>query len=198
MELTQEVNLGVLIGRRQAFSSVAARCTAAEVVQMKEIHDTKAYLRLAEDWESFCPEFLQMSHDKANKQIQLLENFGPTYFEVAQLTRISPETYRAIAPAIQDQKLHHNGEAIALIPENAEKVGAAVREMRKTVTVKRGKAAPPAASPAPENPVSEMNRRCSRLAMELDSMRKTNAGAVRAAILVLRMRLSEIERLMEV
>jgi hypothetical protein len=197
MEMTQETILGVLLGRRQAFSAVAARCTAAEVVQMKEIHDSKVYLRLAADWDSFCQEFLQMSHDKVNKQIHLLEVHGPTYFEVAQLTRISPDTYRAIAPAIHDQKLHHNGEEIALTHENAAKVGAVVRELRKTVTVKRAKPAQPP-EPEPEDPIRAMNLRCARLARELDGARKTHREAVRAAVLFLRMRLSDIERLMEV
>ena len=196
MEMTQEMTLGVLLGRRQAFSAVAGRCTAAEVVQMKEIHDSKAYLRFADDWESFCQGYLHMSHDKADKQIHLLEVHGPTYFEVAQLTRISPDTYRAIAPAIHDQKLHHNGEEIALTQDNAAKVGAVVRELRKTVTVKRVKPAPPPAET--EDPIRAMNLRCARLARELDGARKTHREAVRAAVLFLRMRLSDIERLMEV
>jgi hypothetical protein len=124
-----------LLGRREAFGIVAARCSAAEAAQIKELRDSKAYLEVAADWREFTPKYLQMSHDSADRIIRNLEEFGPTYFEVAQFTRISPATYRAIAPSIDDQGLHHNGEAIKLIPENAQKVASAVAEMRKTITV---------------------------------------------------------------
>jgi hypothetical protein len=52
----------------------------------------------------------------------------PAYFELAQLTRISPEAYRPIAPAVTSQAICLNGEAIALVAENAGKVAAAARE----------------------------------------------------------------------
>jgi hypothetical protein len=43
-----------------------------------------------------------------------LEEFGPAYLELCQLKRVSPETYRAIAPHIENGVLHHNGEALEL------------------------------------------------------------------------------------
>lgn len=134
-----------LLGRREAFSMIAARCSAAEAAQLKELRDSKAYVEVEPDWREFAPKHLHMSYDSANRIIRNLEEFGPSYFDVAQFTRISPEAYRAIAPSIRDQALHHNGEAIALIPENAEKVATAVTDMRKTIPVKK-KAAPPAPS----------------------------------------------------
>lgn len=38
------------------------------------------------------------------------------------MTRVSPETFRAIAPNIEDGMLHYNGEAIELNTENSRKV----------------------------------------------------------------------------
>jgi hypothetical protein len=35
------------------------------------------------------------------------QEFGPDYFELAQLTHISADTYRALAPSIQDGALAH-------------------------------------------------------------------------------------------
>jgi hypothetical protein len=190
MEMTKEMILGVLLGRRQAYSAVAARCSAAEVLHMKEIRDSKVYLELCPDWESFCATHLHMSDDTANRQIRLLENYGPTYFDIAQLTRISPATYRAIAPAIEENKLNYNGEAIALIPENAEKVSAAVAEMRKTITVKPAPEPPP-----PPDPVPTLQQRCIDLTLQIEEARRKNHRVeVRAALLYLLTRIDEIER----
>ena len=72
---------------------------------------------------------------EADRTIHLLDEFGPDYFDLSALTRISPETYRAIAPAVKDGELHLNGEAIPLKPENSLKVSAAVAETRRTIQV---------------------------------------------------------------
>jgi hypothetical protein len=125
---------------------VAARCSAADAQILRQVRDEKLYLALAKDWDEFCTSHLHMCRSNANRVIGLLNEFGPQYFEVAQLTRISPETYRAIAPSIQDGALHTDGEAIALIPENAEKISAAVAELRK----------PAPKPPAPSDPLAAL------------------------------------------
>ena len=129
-KISNDLDLGRLLGRREAFSVMAARCSAADATHLRQIREQKNYLE-CKDWGEFCGKYLHISKDTANRAIRLLEDFGPQYFELAQLTRISAETYRAIAPAIQDGKLHTEGEAIELIPENAEKVAAAVAVLRK-------------------------------------------------------------------
>jgi hypothetical protein len=186
----ENLNLDRLLGRREAFSVVAGRCTAAEAAQLREIRDKKLYLERAADWAEFCAQDLHMSKDSANRMIRNLEEFGPTYFVLAQLTQVSPTTYRAIAPSIHDEKLHHNGEAIALIPENAEKVAAAVAELRKTVTVK---------APPPDEDVATMvARECSELAgkIELTMPIMRYREQLRAAVYELRDRINRIEVLM--
>jgi hypothetical protein len=92
-----------------------------------------------------------MSKRSANQIIALFDEFGPSYFEVSQVTRISPETYRAIQPAIRDGALHHQGRAIALIEANSQEVAAAVAEIRKE------KQTPPA-STVPER-LSDIDKR---------------------------------------
>jgi len=131
--VNEQLNLARLLGRREAFSMVAARCSAADAQILRQVRDEKLYLAIARDWDEFCSSHLHMCRANANRLIGLLNEFGPQYFEIAQLTRISPETYRAIAPSIQDGALLKDGEAIALIPENAEKVAAAVAELRKPI-----------------------------------------------------------------
>jgi hypothetical protein len=62
-----------------------------------------------------------------------------SYFEIAQLTRISPETYRVIASFVSDGHLLHNGESIALNSANSRKVAA---EMRRELSATKDAARP--------------------------------------------------------
>jgi PHD/YefM family antitoxin component YafN of YafNO toxin-antitoxin module len=160
LKMSDDLSLGRLLGRREAFNLIAARCSAADAVLLRKIRDEKLYVDHAKDWEEFCREHLHTSKPNANRLIHILEEFGPQYFEVAQLTRISPKTYRAIAPSIRDQSLHHNGEAIALIPENAEKVAAAVAELRR----KEVEPAPPA------DPIPTVEKSCGELVRRLEEL----------------------------
>jgi len=158
--------------------------------------DKKLYLDYAKNFNEFCQKHFHTSKENATRLIRLLEEFGPTYFEVAQLTRISPATYRAIAPAIRDQTLHHNGEAIALIPENAGKVAAAVAEVRKTVTIK------PAVEPDPDapsdNPVRIAVQKCNEAVAAIEQVMGpgTHSACIHAALCYLRSRLSYMEMTM--
>lgn len=184
--MTDEMNLGRLLGQREAFQIVAARCSAADANLMREIRDGKLYEGHAEDWGDFCARYLHTSRENANRIIRLLDEFGPQYFEVAQLARISPATYRAIAPAIQNHAIEHNGESIMLVPENAEKVATAVAEMRKAVR--------PAAEPAPD-PLLAAERRADDLVAELAAMAERPADTLRlqATLGALITRLKRIE-----
>jgi hypothetical protein len=74
-----------------------------------------------------------------------------------QLTRITPEQYRAIAPAIRENNIHVDGQAIALIPENSDRVAAAVAELRQA-------AAPATAPPSSSGQrMAAIERRFDRL-----------------------------------
>jgi hypothetical protein len=61
------------------------------------LRENKLYKRVSPDWREFCDGYLNINRGQADHIIRLLDEFGPGYFELAQLTRISPETYRAIA-----------------------------------------------------------------------------------------------------
>ncbi len=153
------------------------------------MRDEKLYVNHAKDWGEFCVVYLHISRENADRIIRLLEEFGTTYFEVAQFTRISPATYRAIAPSIRDQALHHNGDAIALIPENAARVAAAVAELRKAA-----KPPAPAADP-PEDPVTRLERRCTEIVKELEEAVEWSGHSrqIQAVVCYLRQRIDRIE-----
>ncbi len=122
--------LGEMLGQRRAFGAVAGRCSAADAECMRRIRESKRYLQRSPSWVEFCPRYLGMSRQHADRIIRTLEQLGPEYFELAQLTRITPDQFRAIAPSIHDRAVHLRGEAIALIPENSGRLAVAVSELR--------------------------------------------------------------------
>jgi hypothetical protein len=127
------LELGVVLGQNHAFGLIAGRCSAAQADAIRHIREEKLFKKCTEKWDDFCPDYLKISRAEADRTIKLLDEFGPVYFEVAQLTRVSAQTFRAIAPAIHDGALHHNGEAIELNPENSRKVAAAVADLRRSI-----------------------------------------------------------------
>jgi hypothetical protein len=158
------LEFGKMIGRRQTFSQVAGKCSAADAECLKKTRDQKLYLGFAKSWEACCTKHIGMSRANAERIIGLLEEFGPAYFEVAQLTRVSPETFRQLAPSIHDGTLHHQGEAIALLPENAARVALVVGEHRKAVR-------PPRTLDAPVDArLDALEARCNRLLAEFEEL----------------------------
>src|SRR3974390_2597486 len=113
-EDVQLMELGFALGQNHTFGLLAGRCSAAQAQGIRRLREEKLYKRCCEKGDDFCPGYLKMSRAEADRIVRLLEEFGPAYFELSQLTRISPVVFRAIAPAVTDGVLHHNGEAIAL------------------------------------------------------------------------------------
>lgn len=151
-------DLGEMLGRRQAFGAIAGRCSAADAECLRRMRDQKLYLSRATSWNGFCPKFLGVTSRHANRIIRNLEEFGPSYFELSQVARITPEQFRAIAPAVHEQQIHSNGQAIALIPENSEKIAAAVAELRRGTEPKD----------APKNDhLAAVDRRCEQMLTEI-------------------------------
>ena len=132
-------DLREMLGRRRAFGAMAGRCSAADAECLRRMRDQKLYLSRATSWNGFCPKFLGITSRHANRIISHLEEFGRSYFDLAQVARITPQQFRAIAPAVHGQQIHANGQAIALIPQNSEKIAAAVAELRRE---KEGQGAP--------------------------------------------------------
>ena len=115
------LELGFALGQSHTFGFVAGRCSAAQAQGIRRLREQKVYKRCCEKWEDFCPRYLKMCRAEADRIIRLLDEFGPAYFELSQVTRMSPVIFRAIAPAVSDGVLHHNGEAIELTAETRAK-----------------------------------------------------------------------------
>jgi hypothetical protein len=129
--VTRDFDLGQWLGRREAFGLVAGRCSAAEVECLRRIRDEKLYLDRVANWDDFCSKYLGASRRTIDNNIRQLKEFGPSFFHLAQLTRITPETYRAIAPQVSAEGVTLGGEVIALAPENSRKLAEAVAALSR-------------------------------------------------------------------
>jgi hypothetical protein len=129
------------LGQSIAFGAIAGRCSAAQAAAIRQARNDKIHASVGMTWKEFCPRHLKMSRTQADAFINLLEEFGPDYFEHTQSVRISPDTYRLVAPCIKDKALQVGGEALELNSANVQKVARNVRESQRAL--------PPPAETAP-------------------------------------------------
>ena len=166
-DVAESLDLGLLLGQNQTFGLVAGRCSAAQAASLRRLRQEEKYKRLTPRWRDFCAQYLRMSGSEADRIIQHLDEFGPGYFDLAQLTRISPAVYRALAPAIQNGALQVNGDAIPLSVENSRQLTAAVAELRNTIPKKSKKAKAP--RPMHER-LADLDRRCTAFIAEFQEI----------------------------
>jgi len=148
-----DTELNQLLGERRAFSRVADSCSAADAECLRRIRDERMYRSRSASWSQFCTQYLDISKSEANNIIRRFEEFGQSYFDMSRIVRISPESYRAIAQAVKDKAIEHNGETIPLTGENAQRVAAAVQALRQAVAPKREPKAAIEPAPPPEREV---------------------------------------------
>jgi hypothetical protein len=170
-EVADTLDLGSILGQLQSFELIGGRCSAAQAASLRQLREDKTFLRVTRQWRKFCPRYLKMGGRQADRIIQLWQELGAGYFDLARLTRISPETYRAIAPAIRDGAIHCNGEAIELSGGNSRRVAAAVVELRRRICP----------NPAPYLPmhrrIAALDKRAMHLVAELTEVsRKERCG----------------------
>jgi len=168
-------DLGTWLGRRQAFSAIAGRCSAADAECLREIRQGRQYRSLHLSWEEFCRRHLGISRVAADRIVRHLEEFGPAYFQLNSITRITAEDYRRIRGAVTPDGVQHEGRAIALIPENAAQVTDAVEALRG------------AAVPAHSDEISQAARALGKLIdriKNLDRQPLDDAGRLRLHNLV--------------
>jgi hypothetical protein len=149
------LELGFALGQSHTFGLVAGRCSAAQAHGIRKLREERLLKQYCEKWEDLCPDYLNMSRAEADRIVRLLDEFGPSYFELSQVIRISAETFRAITPAVSDGVLHHKGEAIPINGENSRKVAAAVAEIRSAL---------PKKSTRPSEPAQDLKQRMHGLA----------------------------------
>jgi hypothetical protein len=136
-EAMSPFELGASIGRSQAFGLIANRASAAQAEILKQVHDTRSFESLGLSWNEFCERHAGISGSYGYKIVQRLNEFGEAFFKLTQIVRISPEFYRALAPAISDEGIEIDGQAVAIVPENALVIRQAVRRLQEALTEAR-------------------------------------------------------------
>jgi hypothetical protein len=125
------VELGTWLGRREAFAQVAGRCSAADAACIRKMREERQYRELGMNWEQFCKRKLGISKRGADLIIAQLNEFGPAYFLLAQVAKVTPEEYRRISGSVRGQALLHAGEEIPIEAENAGRLAVAIDELRR-------------------------------------------------------------------
>jgi len=148
ISVQQGVDLGRWMGRRDAFAMIAGGCSSADIESLRRIRDEKHYRAVARNWDEFCTVHLRVSRRKVERNIAYLEEFGPQYFLLKQITHITPNEYRAIAPHVSSEGLQTNNGVVALLPEKSADVAAAVAELLR----ENQKAPEEPSAPEPANP----------------------------------------------
>jgi hypothetical protein len=92
----EALEVGKWVGRRQALSIMAGRCSAADAQSLRELRESKKYKSLGLTWEQCCKQHAGLARSSAELIIRNLEEFGPEYFVIAQVTGISANEYRRI------------------------------------------------------------------------------------------------------
>jgi hypothetical protein len=123
--------LGQWIGRRQAFGMMAGKTAAAAIECLRRIRDDKLYRAKGVDWSGFCQKYAGMDRSYADRLIRRYEEFGPNYFSLSEIMRISPEAYRQIAGAVGDDGLAFGDQKIPISPENSHQIVDAVNALRE-------------------------------------------------------------------
>jgi hypothetical protein len=119
-----------MLGRGQAFGLLANQGMAAQAECLLKIRESGLYKSTGRTWEQFCPEFVGMSRQAVEALLDNLKDFGATYLRLAEIVRISPETYRHLEPKISGEQIEIDGEMVDIAPQNAARIRQAVVRMR--------------------------------------------------------------------
>ncbi len=175
--LEDGINLGAWLGRKQAFSGMAGRCSAADAHCLLVLREEKKYKATGLTWDEFCAQRLGISRAQADKTIRQLEEFGEAYFHLTGMVQISPQDYRLIAGAVSADGIEHGGERIAIAPQNAVKLAKAVDNLKQKARLALPAPPPAAAKPATATEVGDpMGKMVDRLQDAVEGMERLLAN----------------------
>jgi hypothetical protein len=148
---SQILDLGTWLGRKQAFGLLAGKCSAADAECLRNIRENKLYRCLQLNWDNFCREHVGISRPVVDKIVRQLEEFGPAFFQLSGVMRITADEFRLIAGSVTEEGVLCNGERIPITVENASRLTRAVDALRSN-----------AALPAPEPVAQDAGRALAR------------------------------------
>lgn len=125
------LDTGTWVGRQQAFALIANKCSAAQALSLKQMKDTRCHEHLGITWDDFCDRYVGLCRRQADRIISQYKEFGETYFKLSNLTRISAEDYRELAPSVTGACIEIDGDQVPIVPENAARIRAFVRAQKR-------------------------------------------------------------------
>jgi len=125
--MNDSYNLGAWLGRRQGFHALSGQALSSDACCLRHIRDNRLYLAKTANWPDFCDQYVGIERSKIDRLIQYLDEFGGRYFDLSQLVRISPQTYRALLPHLTAEGLEHNGEIIPIDFDSVPRLNAAIK-----------------------------------------------------------------------
>lgn len=164
MDSEKHFDLGSWTGLQKAFAAVAGSCSAARARCLKQVRDSGMLDDLGLTWEEFCKDYAGLSRGHADHLIRQYDQFGDAYFRLSEIARVSSNTFQQIAGHVVSdngaEALEIDGQKLALVPENAAKIRAAIQSLRNQVHR-------PPAPPRPPAGVIELHARVDALAADL-------------------------------
>ena len=76
------VDLGKWLGRREAFSQIAGRCSAADAKCLRALRTSKIYKKMGLTWEETCKQKVGICRKVADRIIRDLDEFGDDYCNI--------------------------------------------------------------------------------------------------------------------
>ena len=177
------LDLGIWLGRKQAFSTVAGRCSAADAECLRQIRESKCYRSLDLTWDQFCKERVGVTRPVVDKLIRQLEEFGPAFFQLASILRITADDYRLIAGSVAEDGVLYEGEKIVINVENTSRLAQAVDALRSQVALPAPVVEPPdddepAFGDAPGEGYPEFSRVEKMLFSAINGLTRITAGSL--------------------
>jgi len=182
------LELGTLLGRRQAFGLIGSKCSAADAQCLKQIRSSKLYKSLGLSWDEFCSRHAGINRKTADQVIDRLEEFGDAYFHLLQIMPMTAAGYRALTGAVKDNEIEFEGQRIPITRENAGRIIDVVRVLRAQLQSASSSADAPIArkSAAANSSLPAIQRRLGRcLADVSEKIRSGLSAADRPVLLAL-------------
>lgn len=128
--INEAIELGSWLGRKQAFSGIAGRCSAADAQCLLNMRKAKLYQASGMTWDEFCSQRVGISRSMADRTIRLLEEFGESYFYLNGIAPVSPADFRLIAGAVSGEGVQYSDEVIPIVPQNSARLTEAVEGLK--------------------------------------------------------------------
>jgi len=144
MDSEKHKDLGAWIGLQKAFAAVGDSCSAARAQCLKQVRDSHMLDDLGLTWDEFCKDCAGISRPHADSLIRQYDQFGDAYFRLTEIAPISPQRFQQIAGHVDADSIEIDGRKVALTPENAPKIRAAIQTLRSQLRRPPAPARPPA------------------------------------------------------